>query len=114
MTQKDNQRTWATFCHIATFAGYIFPFGNIIAPLVLWLMKKDEMPLVDREGKKSLNFQISITIYTVIAFILVFVLIGFVFLFALMVFDLVVVILAAIKTNRGEDYRYPLSIQFIK
>ncbi len=43
---KD-QRTWAMLCHISTFVGFVFPFGNIIAPLVLWLLKKDEYPLVD-------------------------------------------------------------------
>ncbi len=111
---KDAEKTWATLCHLASFAGYIFPFGNIIGPLILWLIKKEEMPLVDREGKKSLNFQISISVYFVIAFLLVFVIIGFVLLFAIMIFDLIVVIMAAIKTNKGEDYHYPLSIQFLK
>ena len=105
---------WATLCHLGGFAGYIFPFGNVIVPLVLWLIKKDEMPLVEREGKKSVNFQISITIYTVVAFILVFVLIGLPLLLAIGVFDFVVIILAAIRTNKGEDYHYPLSIRFIK
>lgn len=111
---RNSEKTWATFCHLASFAGYFFPFGNIIGPLVLWLIKKDEMSLVDREGKKSLNFQISVTIYFVVAFLLVFALIGFPILFGLMIFDLVVVIQASIKTNKGESYYYPLSIQFIK
>lgn len=113
-TEGNSERAWATFCHLAAFAGYIFPFGNIIAPLILWIIKKNEMSLVDREGKKSLNFQISVTIYFVAAFILIFLLIGFPIIIGLMIFDLIVVIMASIKTNNGEDYRYPLSIQFIK
>ncbi len=57
MNEKD-ARTWAMLCHIGAFAGYIIPFGHIIAPLVIWLIKKDESPFVDDQGKESLNFQI--------------------------------------------------------
>jgi uncharacterized Tic20 family protein len=49
---------WAMFCHIAAFAFFIFPFGNILGPLVIWLIKKETYPFVDEQGKESLNFQI--------------------------------------------------------
>ena len=55
---EKQERTWALFCHIGALAGFIFPFGNIIAPLVIWLIKKEEYPLVDDQGKESVNFQI--------------------------------------------------------
>lgn len=113
MEEKD-ARTWAMFCHIGAFAGYIIPFGNIIAPLIIWLIKKAESPLVDDQGKESLNFQISVTIYAFVALLLTLILIGYILFVALMIFDLVMVIIAAVKVNSGEKYRYPLCIRFIK
>jgi uncharacterized Tic20 family protein len=113
MEEKD-ARTWAMFCHIGAFAGYIIPFGNIIAPLIIWLIKKAESPLVDDQGKESLNFQISITIYAFVALLLTLILIGYILFVALMIFDLVMVIIAAVQVNSGEKYRYPLCIRFIK
>ena len=113
MNEKD-ARTWAMFCHLGALAGYIIPFGNIIAPLVIWLIKKDESPFVDDQGKESLNFQISITIYALVALLLTVIVIGFFLLLAVGIFALVMVIIAAVKANDGEKYRYPLCIRFIK
>ena len=101
-------------CHLLALAGYIgIPLGNIIGPLVMWLIKKDQYPFVNDQGKESLNFQISLTIYGVVSALLMMVGIGFVLLAALWVFGLVMVILAAIKANEGVAYRYPLTIRFI-
>jgi uncharacterized Tic20 family protein len=113
MNEKD-ARTWAMLCHVAAFAGYIIPFGHIIAPLVIWLIKKDESPFVDDQGRESLNFQISISIYAIIAALLTLVVIGAVLLIALVIFDVVMVIIAAVRANSGEQYRYPLCMRFIK
>jgi hypothetical protein len=50
-------RNWATFCHLAALAGFIgIPFGNILGPLITWLVKRNEYPLVDQQGKEALNF----------------------------------------------------------
>lgn len=113
MEQKQ-EKVWAMFCHLGALGGAIIPFGNIIIPLVIWLIQKKESALVDREGKKSLNFQISMTIYALVSAILVFVVIGIFLLWAIAIFSLVAVIIAAIKTNNGEDYKYPLSLTLIK
>jgi uncharacterized Tic20 family protein len=113
VSEKD-ARTWAMLCHIGAFAGYIIPFGHIIAPLIIWLIKKDESPFVDDQGKESLNFQISISIYAIIAALLTIVVIGFVLVIALLTFDMVMVIIAAVKSNSGERYRYPLCMRFVK
>jgi uncharacterized Tic20 family protein len=110
---KQEARTWGMFCHLGAFAGYIIPFGNIFAPLVIWLVKRDESPLVAEQGKESINFQLTMTLYAIIAGILVIVLIGFLLLFALMVFDVIMVIVATVRVNAGEKYRYPLNIRFI-
>lgn len=113
MEQKD-ERNWGMFCHLAALAGFIVPLGNVIGPLIIWLIKKDESAFVDDQGKESLNFQISFTIYALVALILVIVVIGIVLLIALGVLMLILVIVAAIKASNGEHYRYPMSIRFIK
>ena len=109
-----DERTWATVCHLATFAGHVFPFGHILGPMVVWLIKKEEYPLVADQGKEAMNFQNSLTIYSLICLVLVFVFIGIILLIALWVADVVLTIVAAIRANKGEPYRYPLTIRFIK
>jgi len=89
------------------------PFGNILGPLVVWLIKKDEMPLVDDQGKESVNFQISTTIYFIISLVLCLVVIGAFMLAALAVFKIIFVIIATVSASRGERFRYPLCIRFI-
>jgi uncharacterized Tic20 family protein len=106
---------------LSALAGLIIPFGNVIGPLVVWLVKKDEMPIVNEYGKESLNFQISMTLYMVgagiVATILTFIAIG-VLLFPLIglvgLADLVLVIIAGVQANKGIAYHYPATIRFIK
>jgi uncharacterized Tic20 family protein len=113
MEEKD-ARTWAMLCHLGGLGVYIIPtVGHIIAPLILWLIKKDESPFVDDQGKESLNFQISITIYALIALLLTLIFVGFILLFAVAIFDLVMMIIAAVRANSGEKYRYPLCLRLI-
>lgn len=112
---EKESRLWGMFCHLASLSGFIgVPFGNIIGPLIIWLVKRNELPFVDDQGKESLNFQISMTIYGIIAAILVFFVIGIFLAIALFIFGLVMVIIASVKANSGEYYRYPLTIRFIK
>ncbi len=108
------ERTYAMFCHLGALAGFFIPFGNIIVPLVLWLIKKDASPFVDRQGRESLNFQISMLIYTLVSALLILVVIGIFLLAALWIFNLVIVIIAGVRAESGEEFRYPLSIRFIK
>ena len=113
--EEKQERTWAMVCHLSAFAAFVIPWlGSIIGPLVIWLIKKDESSLVDEHGKKSLNFQISMLIYTGVSFLLCFVLIGFPIIIGLGIFDLVMVIINSIKANKGEEVKYPLAIEFIK
>jgi uncharacterized Tic20 family protein len=110
---KD-EKTWAMLAHISGFAGFVFPFGNIIGPLLIWILKKEDMPFVDDQGKEALNFQISITIYVLISIILVFVLIGIPVLIIIGIFAIIMIIIAAINSYDGKYYRYPLTIRVIK
>ena len=107
------ERNWAMFCHLGGLA-YFIPLGNIIVPLILWSMRKDSSALVDREGKKALNFQISFTLYMFVACILVFVLVGILFLAILGLLQLIFVILAVFKTLNDEKFEYPMTIKFIQ
>ncbi len=101
--------------HLLALCGFVgIPLGNIIGPLVLWLIKKDTMPFVDDQGKEALNFQISLTIYAFVAGLTMFVLIGFVLLPIVLIGGLVLIIMAAIAANEGKTYRYPFNIRFIK
>lgn len=105
---------WAMACHLSAFTGYLLPFGHIVGPLIVWLIKGKESARVDRHCKEALNFQISMTIYLLISGVLVFAVVGIFLLAALSIADFILIIVAAVKTRSGEDYRYPLTIRFIK
>ncbi len=109
---KD-ERMWAMLCHLLALAGYIIPFGNVIGPLVVWLIKKEESEFVNDQGKEAVNFQISMTIYIIISAFLAIILIGIPLLIGLAIFDLIMIIVAAIKANDGVKYRYPLTIRLV-
>jgi uncharacterized Tic20 family protein len=106
-------KTWGMLCHLAAFAGYVIPFGNIFGPLVVWLIKKDQSAFVDYHGKESVNFQLTITIAAMISAFLCLVLIGLILLPVVLLFDLIMKVIAAVKASNGERFRYPLSIRFI-
>ncbi len=113
MEEKD-ERMWAMLCHLSALSGFIgVPFGSILGPLIIWLIKKEESAFVDDQGKESLNFQISVLIYGVVCAILVFVFIDILLAIALVIFGVVMTIIAAINANKGETYRYPLCIRLI-
>jgi len=80
---SNDERTFGMLCHLTALAGFVFPLGNIIGPLIVWAIKKDQYPWVDQHGKESLNFQISMTIYLFISAIMIIILIGIFLLVAL-------------------------------
>lgn len=113
----------AMFCHVLAFAGYVIPMGHIVGPLVLWLVKRHSDAAVDAHGKEVLNFQISITIYSIVAFVAVMLVaftlqVGFILvvlaMLGVMVFDIVFTVRGAVAASRGQSYRYPLSIRMIR
>ncbi len=110
---KKDENMWAMLCHLSTFSGFFIPLANIIAPLIIWSMKKDEFPLVEDQGKEALNFQMSMTIYCIGAAILILIVIGIPLLIGLAIFDIIVTVIAAVKANEGSKYRYPLAIRLI-
>lgn len=108
------QRQWAMFAHLSALLGFVFPFGSLIGPLVIWLIKKDTMPFVDDQAKEALNFQITVALAIIVCFVLMLVLIGFFLLWAVVAGALVFVIVAAVKANDGETYRYPFTLRLVK
>lgn len=99
--------------HVAAFAGLVVPFGNILGPLVIWLVKKDTMPFAADQAKEALNFNITWTIAMLVSAALVLVLIGIPLLAALTIAWLVLTIVAAVKASSGERYRYPLTLRLV-
>ncbi|MFQ5653422.1 MAG: DUF4870 domain-containing protein [Planctomycetota bacterium] len=105
---------WAMLCHITAFSGYLIPLGSILGPLICWLIKKDQYPFVDDQGKESLNFQISVVIYLIVSIALVFVFVGFVLLPIVAIGQIVLTIVGGVKAHAGEHYRYPLTIRMVR
>jgi len=142
--KKNNQNTNAFLIHISAFEGFVFPFGQIITPLIAWQTLKDRSPFLDEQGKEAINFNLSYTLY---AFILSIALIPLFFrsfftnfnsfnnfqlnldlstnnLFSIMglgsisvilyLVGISLIIIAALKAKEGESYKYPFTIKFIK
>lgn len=109
-----DQRNFATFTHLSALTGLVTGgIGFILGPLIMWLIKKDQMPLVNEAGKEAINFQLTMLIASIVAALLMLILIGFLLLVAIGIFDVVMVIIAAVQTSNGTRYRYPLTIRFI-
>ncbi|MEM7543227.1 MAG: DUF4870 domain-containing protein [Pseudomonadota bacterium] len=107
-------RRMAMFCHLGGLAMFVVPFGNLIVPLVIWLLKREDDPYIDQQGREAVNFQITMLIAAIIVVLLMFVFIGFLLAPLLGIFELVMIILGAIRANDGVDFRYPITIRFIK
>lgn len=110
---NNEERSMSMLCHLSALAGLVIPFGFILGPLLVWLIKKDQYPEVDRQGKDALNFQISMLIYLMISGVLVLLLIGILLLIALGIINIVMIIIASVKSNNGERFEYPLSLKII-
>ena len=112
--ERNQDTTWGMLCHLAALSMFIgVPFGHIIGPLIIWLIKRDEMPFVNEQGREALNFQISMTIYYFIAGIMILVVIGVVLLPVLLIGHLVLIIIASVRASEGVSYSYPFTIRFL-
>ena len=116
--EDPSLRQWIVGMHLSPLSGLLIPFGNIIAPLIIWLIKKSEIPALDGVGKQVLNYQISWTIWMVVAGVVAAVgscLVVPIFLpFALVVAWLILTILGSVKASNGIAYKYPLTIELLK
>jgi uncharacterized Tic20 family protein len=139
---RNNENTNAFLIHISAFAGYIIPFGAIIVPLILWQTMKDRSQFLDEQGKEAVNFNISYALYifilglSIIPFAFgsfirhinnfndfhwdfgsgsLFGFFGMASLISLLgLVKIALIIIAALKSKEGENYKYPFTIKFIK
>lgn len=111
---SESERNWAMLCHLSAFAGFFFPFGGIIGPLICWLSRKDESLWVDENGKATMNFQLSVLLYIVLAIPLCFILVGIPIIIFLGLLKIICIVVASIKASKGERFKYPITIPFIQ
>ena len=113
---SKNERQWAMGCHLVALCGIVIPFPavNMLAPLIVWLLKREDGAFIDDQGKESLNFQISLFIYALACGMLAVIGVGLLLLLPLALFGMVCVIMAAIKASEGTKFRYPACIRLIK
>lgn len=137
MTPRDqNVRTWSMLCHLSALLGLFWWPGIVLGPLIVWQLKKNELPEIDPHGKEALNFQLTFVIIYFIAKIVLGIIAGIAFgigflwgspfaflgggfglltLLALInIIAIVLAVVAGIKANNGEPYKYPFSIKFVK
>jgi uncharacterized Tic20 family protein len=112
--QTKEEKQMGMFLHLSQLLNFLIPLAGIIAPIVLWQMKKDEIRGLDAHGKMVVNWMISCLIYAAVSGILSIVLIGFLGFIALGIMGLVFPIIGGIKANNGELWEYPLTIKFLK
>jgi uncharacterized Tic20 family protein len=111
---EQQARDWALFLHLSQLLGFMVPLGGLIAPLLIWQVKKDELPALDAHGKLVMNWVLSALIYTIVAGLLSLIVIGIPLLIIVLVLGVVFPIVGGIKASNGELWPYPLSIPFLK
>ncbi|MFN9715071.1 MAG: DUF4870 domain-containing protein [Planctomycetota bacterium] len=105
---SNEERTWALASHLS---GIVL---GLLGPLIVWLIQKEKMPFVDDQGKEALNFQITVLIGYVVSFATACLYIGFVLMPVVIIGNIIFCILGAVAANRGEAYRYPVTLRLIK
>jgi uncharacterized protein len=115
------ERQWGLFGHLSALTGlFTGGIGNIVGPLVIWLIKKDTMPFAADQAREALNFNITLLLVTVVLFLITLVTFG---LGAVLTMPiglllgiawLVLTVLGAMKANDGVAYRYPFALRLVK
>ena len=117
---SSDDRTWGVLAHAAAFAGFVVPFGNVLGPLLVWIMKKDESQFVAENARRALNFQVTwllLTLFGIAVLIVATITAGvavppgfFFVALAWLLVPLVLIVIAIIRVSDGEVYRYPLDV----
>lgn len=101
--------------HLSQLLDFVSGVGGFIIPLVIWLIKKDEIVDMDRQGKEILNFRISMFIYILICIPLILLLgLGILGLIVIGFFYLIFPIVNAVRVSNGQEPNYPLTLKIIK
>ncbi|WP_077132195.1 DUF4870 domain-containing protein [Spirosoma montaniterrae] len=111
---QSDERMWAMLAHLSALTGLFTVVGSVVGPLIVWQVQKERSAFVDFHGKEALNFNITIAIASAISFVLFLLLVGFVLIWIVGAVWLIFTLIAAVKANNGEYYRYPLTFRFVK
>ena len=139
MESREQQvRTWSMLCHLAALAGFLFPVLVVLGPVIIWQIKKNELPEIDPHGKAAVNFQLTVFLINIVMSIIIFGILGFGFGWGMGIFwrspfymfgggfglgmllglinlaAWILAVIAGLKANNGEFFKYPVSIPFIK
>ena len=106
------ENTYLMLMHLSQFVGYILPLVGFVAPIIMWAINKDKNEKVDMHGKNIMNFMLSWIIYAIVSSVLILLLIGIPLLIVLGILQIIFIIIATVKANTGEYWKYPLSIPF--
>ena len=109
-----NGTNWAMLVHLGQFAHAIVPMGGLVAPILIWQLKKDDHPEIDEHGKNVVNWMLSQFLFSIVAGILAIFLIGIPLVFILAIVSIVFPIIGAVKASSGQVWRYPMTINFFK
>lgn len=113
ITDPD-EKLWGMLTHLLALSVFVgIPLGNVVGPLIIYLIKKDDSEFVAQQGKEVLNFQITWSIIFIISTVMIIVGIGILMLIGFGIAWLVLVILGSVAANNGESYKYPLTIKFL-
>jgi uncharacterized Tic20 family protein len=112
ISERPQLRQWALILHLSQFAGYVVPLAGWIAPIVIWQIKKTDIPGLDAHGKVVANWILSMLIYCSVSGVLMFLLIGFPLLIMFALLGIIFPIIGALKADNGILWKYPLSIPF--
>jgi len=107
-------RQWALILHLSLLAGYVIPLAGMVAPIIIWQLKKEQMPGLDAHGKVVANWIISSIIYLGVSVLLIFVIIGIPLILLLCIVGVIFPIIGGIKASDGEVWKYPMSITFFR
>lgn len=118
LTQNtDNQQRqanqWGLWLHFSQLLGYMIPIIGLIAPIIIWQIKKSDYTVLDAHGKNVVNWIISELLYAAICLPLTLIFIGVPLLIILSFFSVIFPIIGGIKANNGVVWRYPLTLRFI-
>ena len=109
----SEERNWAVLCHLSSLLAIITLGAGIVAPTVLWLMKKDESEFIDAQGKEALNFGITVLLAWIVCIPFTFVIIGFAMMGIVIFTWFIFAIVASLAASRGDNYRYPFALRLI-
>ena len=112
-TISKEERNWAMLAHLSGLLAFATLIGGVLGPLVMWMIRKDDMNFAADQAKEALNFQITVFVAGLIAGVMCLILIGFALLGILVIVDLILMIIAAVKASEGVSYRYPFNLRLI-